>query len=261
MDIIAFITDFGNDDWYVGSMKGIVLRINPGVRLVDITHDIPAGDVNAGAFALLSSFWSFPRQTVFAVVVDPEVGSERKTLVAKTDDYFFVGPDNGVLSLVFRQGKAVDVRTFQEKRYMLKHVSNTFHGRDIFAPAAAYLTRERSLSAFGPKYPDYVQLKWPEPEVSSDRIRGEVVYIDHFGNAITSIDAISIERLNGKSKYASCSKCESIPVRSYYIEVEDGDPIALIGSSGFLEISINRGSAASSLSIHVGDAVEVFRER
>jgi S-adenosylmethionine hydrolase len=258
MDIVAFITDFGNDDWYVASMKGIALRINPRVRLIDITHNIPAGDVKAGAFALLSSFWSFPKGTVFVVVVDPKVGSERKALVAKTDDYFFIGPDNGVLSLVFRQGKTIEVHALQEKRYMLRHISSTFHGRDIFAPAAAYLTKERSLSAFGPKYPDYVRLKWPEPAVSRDRISGKVVYIDHFGNAITSIDAFSIESLDSESKHASCSKCESIPIHSYYVKVEEGKPIALIGSSGFLEISVNRGSAASSLGIRVGDTVEVF---
>jgi S-adenosylmethionine hydrolase len=259
MDIVAFITDFGYDDWYVASMKGIVLGINPRVRLIDITHNIPAGDVNAGAFALLSSFRSFPKRTVFVVVVDPKVGSERKAMVAKIDDYFFVGPDNGVLSLAFRQGKKIDVRALQEKRYMLQNVSNTFHGRDVFAPAAAYLTKERSLSAFGPKYADYFRLKWPEPTVSRDRISGKVVYIDHFGNAITSIDAFSLERLDGESKHASCSTCKSIPIHGYYVEVEEGKPIALIGSSGFLEISLNRGSAASSLGIRVGDAVEVFR--
>jgi len=259
MDIVAFITDFGNDDWYVASMKGVALGINPRVRLIDITHSIPAGDVNAGAFALLSSFWSFPEQTVFVVVVDPKVGSERKALVARTDDYFFVGPDNGVLSLVFRQGKTVEVHALREKRYMLQHVSSTFHGRDIFAPAAAYLTKERSLSAFGPKYPEYVRLKWPEPTVSRDRISGNVVYIDHFGNAITSIDAFSIESLESGSKRASCSKCESIPICGYYDEVKEGKPVALIGSSGFLEISVNRGSAASSLSVRVGDTVEVIR--
>ncbi len=259
MDIVAFITDFGNDDWYVASMKGTALGINPQVRLIDITHSIPAGDVNAGAFALLSSFWSFPKQTVFVVVVDPGVGSKRQALVAKTDEYFFVGPDNGVLSLVFRQGKAVEVHALQEKRYMLRHVSNTFHGRDVFAPAAAYLTKERSLAPFGPKYPDYVRLKWPEPNISRDRISGKVVYIDRFGNAITSIDAFSIESLDGKSKHASCAKCESIPIRNYYVEVEEGESIALIGSSGFLEISVSCGNAASSLGIRVGDTVEILR--
>lgn len=258
MDIVTFITDFGTDDWYVASMKGIALGINPRVRLIDITHNIPAGDVNAGAFALLSSFWSFPKQSIFVVVVDPGVGSERKGLVAKSDDYFFVGPDNGVLSLVFRQGKSVEVHAIQAKRFMLQYVSSTFHGRDIFAPAAAYLTKERSLSAFGPKYPDYLRLDWPEPKVSGDRISGKVVYIDHFGNAITSIDALSIENMGGKNKRASCSTCESIPIHSYYVEVAEDRPIALIGSSGFLEISVNRGSAASSLGIHVGDTVEVF---
>lgn len=258
MDIIAFITDFGNDDWYVGSMKGIALGINPKVKLVDITHSIPAGDVHAGAFALLSSFWSFPKRTVFVVVVDPKVGSARKALVARVDEYYFVGPDNGVLSLVFRQGKTVEVRALKEKRYALPYISTTFHGRDIFAPAAAYLTKERSLSACGPPYPNYIRLRWPEPSVYPDRIRGEVVYIDHFGNAITSIDAFSIEKLQTSTKEAKCTGCEAMPIRTHYEEVEEGKPLALIGSSGFLEISVNRRSAASTLGISVGDVVEVF---
>lgn len=260
MALIAFITDFGLDDWYVGSMKGVALEINPDVRLVDITHQIPAGDISAGAFALLSCYRSFPPNTIFVVVVDPTVGSSRRALISKVDDHFFIGPDNGVLSWVFDRGKRRSIHVLDHQKGTLPKVSSTFHGRDVFTPLAARLSKNKEsfFAALGPKIENFVYLEWPEPQIQRTSIRGWVVYIDRFGNAITSIEKATLEGLNSLMRYATCASCQSIPLCSYYQEVAEGEALGLIGSSGFFEISINRGNAARDLGMSIGDPVDIL---
>ncbi len=258
MAVIALLTDFGTRDWYVGSMKGVVLDLEPRARLVDITHAIAPGDVSSGAFALASSLSSFPKGTVFLVVVDPGVGGSRRALAAAADDYWIVGPDNGVLSLVLCQARDASVHAIQNPSYMRHPVSSTFHGRDVFAPAAAHLVKGTPLSDFGPSVTEYVRLPWPEPKVGAHSVQGQVVYVDGFGNAITSIRASALSAVGFRPSQAKCGAAGSIPVCTFYQQVEAGSPLALIGSSGFLEISINMGSAQETLGLKVGDSVELL---
>jgi S-adenosylmethionine hydrolase len=255
-------TDFGTADWFVGSMKGVILGINPQVSIVDITHEVPPRDVRAAAFALAASCKCFPRLTVHCAVVDPGVGSQRAAIVVRTADYFFVGPDNGVLSFALSQEKVVEVRRLDNDAYFYhapsvihKPVSNTFHGRDIFAPVAARLTQNVPFDSLGEKLNDYVRLDWPQPRLGGavgGVLRGEIIYIDRFGNAITNINtpagSVSKIRVQGRIE------CD---LKEFYQEVAQGQPLGIIGSSGFLEIAVNNGNAAQELGLKIGDVVEV----
>ena len=255
MAIITLITDFGTADWFVGGMKGVILGINPQVSIVDITHDVPVGDIRAGAFALLASYRCFPRHTVHLAVVDPGVGSQRAAIVVRTADYFFVGPDNGVLSFALSQEKVLDVRRLDNDVCFRKPVSNTFHGRDIFAPVAARLTQNVPFDSLGEKLNDYVRLDWPQPRrggAVGGVLRGEIIYIDRFGNAITNINTLagSVSKIRVQGKV----ECD---LKKFYQEVAPGQPLGIIGSSGFLEIAVNNGNAAQELGLKIGDVVEV----
>jgi S-adenosylmethionine hydrolase len=239
MAIITLTTDFGVRDWFVGSMKGVILGINPQTQIVDITHEIPAGDVRAGAFALMAACRCFPRLAVHVAVVDPAVGSERAAIAVRTADYFFVGPDNGVLSFALARETVLEIRRIENEAYFRKPVSATFHGRDIFAPVAARLTQGILLDSLGRKLDDFVRLPWPQ--------RGEVMYIDRFGNAITNINVRPARvRVGGRQ----------LPVVNYYQQGRPNEPVGLMGSSGFLEIAINGGNAAQLLGLRIGDPVE-----
>ncbi len=261
MSVVAFITDFGTIDWFVGSMKAVVLGIDRGFQFVDITHEVPAGDVEAGAFVLLSSFSVFPPGTVFVAVVDPGVGSQRRALVATGGGYGFVGPDNGLLSLALGRVRNPEVRVLDNPLFVRRQISATFHGRDVFAPAGAhlatYLAKQRPIDPFGPQIDDFQRLPWFEPELAPGRARGLVIYIDRFGNAITNLEASLLAGAKLLQGRASCRGCDSVPLRSYYEQVAEGEPLALIGSSGFMEIAVNRGSAAERFGLGIGDAIEV----
>jgi hypothetical protein len=252
MAVITLTSDFGAADWFVGSMKGVILGIEPHATIVDITHEIPAGDIRAGAFALAASYRCFPRNTVHVAVVDPGVGTKRAAIAARTANYFFVGPDNGVLSLALAQENLLDVRRIENDSFFHKPVCDTFHGRDIFAPVAARLTQGIMLDALGPATAEYVQLAWPQPRTEGGVVRGEVIYIDHFGNAITNLI------LPGPSaktvRVPSGAEC---PVAQFYHQVPLGQPIALVASSGFLEIAVNGGNAAQRFGLKIGDPVEL----
>lgn len=248
-------TDFGSQDWFVGTMKGVILRINPKALPMDITHEIPAGDIRAGAFALMASYRFFPKGTVHVAVVDPGVGSERHAIVVKTANYFFVGPDNGVLSFALINEEIKDIWRLENERYFLKPVSHTFHGRDIFAPVAAHLSLGVAVTKFGPKQKEFIKLAWPEPGISRESISGEVVYVDRFGNAITNIANRCIAHLSEARIFiADRQVCR---VKPYYQSVAAGKPVAVPGSSGFLEIAINGGSAATSLALKIGTVISL----
>jgi len=184
MRLITLLTDFGMKDWFVGAMKGVILSLQPRATVVDITHEIPTGDVRAGAFALAASYWLFPRGTIHLAVVDPGVGSQRKAIAVRTTDYVFLGPDNGVLSWALARQKVRAIHALENEHYFLRNVSRTFHGRDIFSPVAAHLSRGVSIKRLGPPLLDFQRLEWPEPRQRKGRIEGQVVYIDRFGNAI-----------------------------------------------------------------------------
>ncbi len=259
MSIITLTTDFGTRDWFVGSMKGVILGVNPEVTVVDITHEIPAGDIRAGAFALLASYRCFPRHTVHVAVVDPGVGGSRAAIGVRTADCLFVGPDNGVLSFALAREEIIEIRRLDNDEYFYrapgvirKPVSNTFHGRDVFAPVAAHLSRDVPFDSLGEKLNDCVRLDWPQPETAGGILQGEIVYIDRFGNAITNIESPGQDarhvRVPGKVQ------CD---IKRSYQEVPGGQPLALVGSSGFMEIAVNGGNAAQMFALKLGDVVEV----
>ncbi len=252
MAIITLTTDFGTHDWFVGSMKGVILGINPQTTIVDITHEIPAGDIRIGAFALAASYRSFPRLAVHVAVVDPSVGSQRAAIVVRTADYFFVGPDNGLLSLALAREKVVEIWRVENQSLLRQPVSHTFHGRDVFAPVAARLTQGLLLDTLGTKLKDYARLDGVQPKVVGGVLRGEIIYIDRFGNCITNISAVS--KAAGKVRVAGRIECE---LRRIYQDATPGQPVALVGSTGFLEIAVNGGCAAQALGLKIGDPVEV----
>ena len=255
MRVITLTTDFGSQDWFVGTMKGVILGINPKALPVDITHEVPPGDIRAGAFALMASYRFFPKGTVHLAVVDPGVGSERKAIAVQTTNYLFVGPDNGVLSFTLANEKIKDARRLENERYFLKPISHTFHGRDIFAPVAAHLSRGVAVSKLGSKQKEIIRIPWPAPEISRDNITGEVVYVDRFGNAITSIPNASVPR--GKKAGVFIGDKRVCAMEPFYQSVPTGRPVAVPGSSGFLEIAINGGSAAKSLTLKIGTAISL----
>ncbi len=252
MSIITLTTDFGTRDWFVGTMKGVILGVNPQAVVVDITHDIPAGDIRAGAFALAVSYRYFPRNTVHVAVVDPGVGSDRAAIVVKTPDYYFVGPNNGVLSWALAKEKACDVWLVNNETYFRRPVSSTFHGRDVFAPVAAHLTQRVLMDSLGQQLKDYARLDWPTPRAAGGVLRGEIVFIDHFGNAISNIDAPA----KGVTKVRVADKVQC-DIKKFYQEVPTGQPLAILGSTGYLEIAVNGGNAAQALGLKLGDVVEV----
>jgi S-adenosylmethionine hydrolase len=254
---ITLTTDFGTQDWFVGTMKGVILGIAPHAAVTDITHEIPAGDIRAGAFALAASFRYFPKGTVHVVVVDPGVGSARHAIAVQTADYFFVGPDNGILSWALRHEKIKSIRRLTNAEFFLKQVSRTFHGRDIFAPVAAHLSRGVPMQKLGPPAKEFVRLRWPEPQIQRDAIEGEVVYVDHFGNAIANIDANSLRIFCGRPCEVFSGRKRLCAVGEFYQSVLVGQAVAVPGSNGFLEIAVNGGLAARKLDLCVGTALTV----
>lgn len=259
MKTITLTTDFGSQDWFVGTMKGVILGFNPKATVVDITHEIPPGDIRAGAFALMASYRFFPKGTVHVAVVDPGVGSERKAIAVQTDKYIFVGPDNGVLSFALANENIKNIQQLENERYFLKSISHTFHGRDIFAPIAAHLSRGVAVSKLGPKQKEIIRLPWPEPEISNNLVKGEVIYIDRFGNAITNIENPDLDIIKPLDVFISSKRI--CAVKPFYQSVPARKAVAVPGSSGFLEIAINGGSAAKSLRLKTGDKLTLGKSK
>ena len=236
-------------------MKGVILRLAARVRLVDLTHEIAAGDIRAGAFALAASYSFFPRKAIHVAVVDPGVGTSRRAVAVQTADYFFVGPDNGVLSAALARERVVAVHRLENPRYWLPEISATFHGRDVFAPVAAHLSLGIAIRNFGPQAKDYVRLDWPNPRVGAGRIQGEVLYVDRFGNAITNIPKKILDALREPGVFVGRKRvCSLAPS---YQSVPAGRALAVVGSSGFLEIAINGGNAAKTLKLKAGTCIEI----
>jgi len=256
VSIITLTTDFGTSDWFVGTMKGVIAGINPRANVVDITHEVAAGDIRSGAFALAASYCFFPKNTIHVAVVDPGVGTRRKAIAVQTTNYLFVSPDNGVLSFALGREKIKAIRLLSNERLFLPDVSRTFHGRDVFAPVAAHLSQGRSLKRLGPAANRFVKLDWPRPKGKGNSIEGEIVYIDRFGNAITNIDAGSVAGIGPDCELRASGK-RLCPLKSSYQAVPPGRPEAVVGSCGLLEIAVNGGSAASLLGLKVGSGVLV----
>jgi S-adenosylmethionine hydrolase len=255
VSIITLTTDFGSADWFVGTMKGVILGHQPRAHLVDITHEIPAGDIRAGAFALAVSYRFFPKGTVHVAVVDPGVGSRRRAIAVQTVNYCFVGPDNGVLSLSLAREEIKAVHQITNEQLFLHPVSNTFHGRDVFAPVAAKLSKGLPLEKVGAPMKAFVKLSWPEPQSTANSIKGEIAYIDHFGNAITNIGNATLASLAEGPREIILRGKRLCALQPFYQALPLGKPVAVPGSSGFLELAVNGGSAAKEFHLDVGQAV------
>lgn len=273
---IALLTDFGTDDTYVGVMKGVMQRAVPDARFIDLTHAIAPQRVQEAAFSLLNAFRYFAPGTVFLVVVDPGVGSKRLPVAVAAGDYLFVAPDNGVLSYVLALYDRYESVHLNNPDYQLDQISRTFHGRDIFAPAAAYLASGTPLHELGTPVNDLVKLPQPALEITGRTISGEVMQTDRFGNIVTNIGQFvwrSETRLSLNPTFGS-GHARRLPLEAtsarvrvndtvipsinrFYGDVQRGELLALVGSSGYLEISVNQGSAADRLDATNGDRVEL----
>ncbi len=261
MAVITMLTDFGSRDAYVGVMKGVILGIDPGARLVDLTHEVQPGDIAAAGFILATAWSWFPRGTVHLAVVDPGVGTERLPLVARADGHWFVGPDNGLFTAALDAADQVNFRQLTAEDVRLSPVSRTFHGRDIFAPAAAWLSRGTSWEQLGPPLPHAVRAEWlPEQNrVVGGVIRGVVLQVDVFGNLITSIPGATLQQ-HGPGDGSLVLEWDGGQVSRLvgtYAEAPPGEPVALVGSAGYLEIAVNRGSAAALTGVKRGDEVRL----
>jgi S-adenosylmethionine hydrolase len=268
--VITLTTDFGTSDAYVGVMKGVILGINPNVQVVDITHAVPPQDIHEAAFLIHSAYRYFPKGTIHVIVVDPGVGSDRQAIICQTDHAFFVCPDNGILSYLLPEIENDEeqlwhVVAIQNRAYYLPEVSQTFHGRDIFAPVAAHLSLGVLIGDIGPPVQNLVRFPMPRLTISDDKLTGEIIKIDSFGNVITSISESLLTRLGSKPTQRTpvyevtvgniTLKC----LNRTYAESEIGAPLAIIGSSGMLEIAVNGGSAAQVLGLKHGDTVTIQR--
>lgn len=258
LPVISLTTDFGSDDYFVGALKGIILADNPIARIVDITHNIPAQDIEAAAFSLFCCYSTFPKNTIHLVVVDPGVGSNRRPLVVRSGEYYFVGPDNGVFSYIIDHEQKRQAIHVTAAEFFRQPVSSTFHGRDVFAPVAAALSLGTKLSAFGTRIDDEVRLE-PLALVPDHkgRFKARILHIDRFGNCITNITRKDVP-LELESRVKLKIKGNAIKsFKAFYGEENQNrrEPFAIWGSAGFLEISITNGSAARNLGVKRGDIV------
>ena len=258
--VIALLSDFGTRDHYVGTMKAVILGICPDATLVDISHDIPPHDVFDGALELAAAYKYFPAGTIFVAVVDPGVGSQRRGLAIDTGDYRFVCPDNGLMTAVLREAPAKKVVELTERRYARPTVSRTFEGRDRFAPAAAWLAKGIQLAALGRGVSDPHRLDIPQASLDDASIRGSVLRIDRFGNVVTNIDRKTFEKFGREAKVQIAAGTATVGrLVATYADIQAGEVCALFGSTDHLELARNAGSAAETLGLQRGAAVEIKR--
>ena len=260
--IIALLTDFGQRDPYVGTMKGIMLGINPDLQLIDISHEIQPQKIREAAIALVVAFPYFPPQTIFLVVVDPGVGGTRRPLVVETANHLFVAPDNGVLGPVLSQVDVLRVLHATEATYFRRPISRTFHGRDVFAPLAAWLSCGIPLSSIGPEIHDYVRLELPQPRVVAEQaLEGEIIHVDRFGNLMTNVPESGIVELWGHPDWQRMRTRVGSAVidgmDSHYAQRPPNALGVLINSWGFCEIFVNGGSAAQATGAAEGTPVSI----
>jgi S-adenosyl-L-methionine hydrolase (adenosine-forming) len=260
--IITLTTDFGSNDHFVGAMKGVILDIVPDAQIVDICHAVQAFDVLDGALTISQAYSYFPNRTVHVVVVDPGVGTARRPIVASSDKYHFVAPDNGVLSLVYAREERMHVRHITSEHYFQQPVSNTFHARDIFSPVAAYLAKEVDALKFGDEIEDFVRFSAPKPKaVEENRLRGVVLKVDRFGNLVTNVTPQDAPMLFGSGARAFkvvVGNREITEIHSAYAEGAPGEVFGVLGSMGFLEIAANRGAAAQLTGAGKGSDVTII---
>ncbi len=260
--IITLTTDYGSGDHLAGTLKGVILKINPDVTIVDITHQIAPYDTLDGALVIASACRYFPPHTIHVVIVDPGVGTERRPLLVRGETQYFLAPDNGVLSLVYDREESLSVRRVTAEHYFLHPISRTFHGRDIFAPVAGWLSKNWQPASMGEEITDYKRFSLPKPKPENGVLKGVVLRIDNFGNLLTNFtpDDIPEEVLKSGIIDMQINGRTIERIVANFAQGEPGDPVAIIGSSGYIEIAVNRGSAARLLGAGRGATVTLARK-
>jgi S-adenosylmethionine hydrolase len=254
--ILTLTTDFGLTDHYAAAMKGVILGICPRARIVDISHQQSAFDVLECAYTIAQAYACFPRKTVHVVVVDPGVGSARRPILMRAAGQYFVAPDNGVLSMIYAREKH-RIRLISQERYFRRPVSPTFHGRDIFAPVAAHLAAGVAPARMGPPIHDYLKAFPLSERTGKSAWTGRILKIDRFGNVITSFHADEFPGLERRDFSLLAGGHEIEAMARTYASAPPGELVAIVGSGGYLEISVNRGSAAQRIACQAGAAVEL----
>jgi len=262
--LITLLTDFGLEDPYVGMMKGVILAVNPDTRIIDISHHVKAGSIIRAAGMIRETYPYFPEGTVHIAVVDPGVGSRRRAIILMAQSHLFVGPDNGIFWPIINLHQDIKIIHITETKYFLPDVSKTFHGRDIFAPVAAHLSKGADPLEMGPTISDPVKLPLPASHQKGGTLYGQVVSVDHFGNLITNIHRKEIEEFAGDRTLVIWLQDLLIEgMRGTYAECGKGEILGLFGSSGYLEIAVNLGRASDLFGLDeaeiIGLEVEVRR--
>ncbi len=258
--MITLLTDFGLADYFVPAVKEVILALQPNAQMIDLTHEVPAHDLRAAAFTLGACYQNFPPQTIHLAVVDPGVGSARRALAVEAGTQFFVGPDNGLFSFVFAREKAVRVFHATRDEYFRQPVSPTFHGRDVFAPLAAWLEKGIAPESFGAQIDDYVRFAWPTPQTRQDSVLSEVIHLDHFGNCITNLTEqdLRLEQVTATTRL----QIGQHNVRRFGTHFAQADAanelFAYLGSAGYWEIALWRDSAANQLQIERGATLQLW---
>jgi len=259
--IITLTTDFGLSDPYVAMMKGVILSINPSARLVDVTHQIGTGSISQAALLIRETFTYFPEGTVHLAVVDPGVGSDRRLIALQAGAHFFVGPDNGLFWPVFRDFEGTKAVQLTQPRYFLPSITQTFHGREIFAPVAAHLSLGLSLESLGPTVRDLTKLNMPQPCVREGVLCGQIIRADNFGNLVTNISSRELmDFLGSDPPRIEVGKLLIRKLSGIYADCEEGEPLALINSSNLLEIAVNLGRASEYIGLRNGEIVGALVE-
>ena len=255
--IITLTTDYGTSDHLAGVLRGVILKILPNATVVDISHNVVPMDLLDGALTIGSAYKYFPPRTVHLVVVDPGVGTQRRPILVSGDQHFFVAPDNGVLSLVYDREESVKVRHITAEHYFLSPVSDTFHGRDIFAPVAAWLAKTYQSEVFGDEITDFVRFTLPRAKPNGTALKGVVLRVDAFGNLMTNLTAEDLPATMaaaGKIKLR-IGNAQIEKLAQTFAQGAAGEPVALVGSSGFVEVAVNKGHAARTLGAQRGTEV------
>ncbi len=257
--IITLLSDFGYKDHYVGVMKGVILSINPSVNIVDISHGVAPQNVIHGALLLNQAYAYFPPGTIHVAVVDPGVGTTRKPILICAENCYFVGPDNGIFGLIYPQLNKYTVYELTNKHYFLRPENSTFHGRDIFAPVAAHLSQGVSPAELGHEYRTFQSTSLPAPTMEQAILSGTIIYSDTFGNLVTNISSRYLPSPMGRGCLRVRAKGLAVSgICRNYEDVEKGNPLAIIGSFGLIELSVREGNASSLFGLREGDPVMVF---
>jgi hypothetical protein len=252
--IIALLTDFGTKDYFIGAMKGVILSVNSEVKIIDMTHEIEPQNIQSAGFTLASCYRDFPSRTIFVAVVDPGVGSNRRAILVQTDKYFFVAPDNGLLTFIFENESDLRVFELTNPKFFLEKVSRTFHGRDVFAPVAAWLSKGIAPNKFGSEVIDFIRVESAKPKViSASELEAAIIHVDRFGNLITNL-----KRSDLPEKFIIEINQTFIEKHlNFYAEAKQDEIFTIWGSAGYLEIAAFQNSASEILQVKAGEKILV----